>query len=215
MPEGSTACGQQCCVWLPGTALRAHLRTLCCITGRWLDLEFLLCSSTARNHKTLKFSCTPTLSACAALAPADSLFAGACRPRGRVQRQPGGLCAVPLHRWWHRVGHGVLHAGGAERPLPQKAGADLQVGQCTRLVLRVGPAASCRWHDTVGALRQPSAQSTQQRPAGRAGSHCTSRMPWLSFSVGFSSHTVRAVHYPPSKTCLAVPLHRDLHQQIK
>lgn len=75
---------------------------------------------------------------CADPPPSPAVPAPPCRPRGGVQRQPGGLHALPLHRGRHRQRHGLLAVGGAERPVPQEAGPDVQVCR-PAVVCSLGP----------------------------------------------------------------------------
>mmetsp|Transcript_4606 Transcript_4606/g.13123 ORF Transcript_4606/g.13123 Transcript_4606/m.13123 type:complete len:228 (-) Transcript_4606:834-1517(-) len=52
--------------------------------------------------------------------------AGDDRPRGGQLGQPRGLRVLPQHRRRHGLGHGLLPARAAQRPLPQEAHPDVQ-----------------------------------------------------------------------------------------
>ena len=138
------------------------------------------------------------LSACAAPASADGLLlVPADREAGYSDSLEGFvLCHSIAGGTGSGMGSYMLEA--LNDRFPKKLVQTYRWGsvQDWSWVWALQPAAE--WHWTMGALTTTAAM--QQCHVGRARSCCLSRMPCLSFILGFSSHTVWGEHYLPSRT---------------
>ena len=167
------AFGQQGCVWLPG----AHLKPFRFTAARWLDLESLLCRYTARHtefssHTALVRSLheqhTPLLMACV-LVPADREAGYSDSLEGFV------LCHSIAGGTGSGMGSYMLEA--LNDRFPKKLVQTYRWGSVQGWSCVQALQQAAEFHGKMGALRQPSQNAMQQRPAGKAGSYCTGRTP--------------------------------------